>query len=80
MSAEETFLKSFEEGLGIEREQVHDELAYNSIDAWDSVAHMRLVAELEDNFDIMLDTDDIIDMSSVAVARQILEKYGVEFE
>jgi hypothetical protein len=39
---------------------------------------MGLVAALEETYEIMLETDDIIDMSSVAKAKQILAKYGVE--
>ncbi len=42
--------------------------------------HMQLVGEIEDTFDIMLDTDDVIGMSSYPVARQILAKYGVELD
>lgn len=44
-----------------------------------SVAHMGLIAQLEDNYGVLLDTDDIIDMSSVGKAREILAKYGVAF-
>ena len=73
-------IKCFEQALGIPADQVTDNLAYNSIKQWDSVAHMSLVAALETEFDIMLDTDDILAMSSVAVARQIMQKYGVVFE
>jgi acyl carrier protein len=73
-------IKCFEQALGVPPDQVTDSLAYNSIKQWDSVAHMALVAALETEFDIMLDTDDILAMSSVAVARQILQKYGVVFE
>jgi acyl carrier protein len=40
---------------------------------------MILIAELEDQFDVMLDTDDIIDMSSVAQAKKILTKYDINF-
>ena len=72
--------KCFEQALGIPADQVTASLSYNSIKQWDSVAHMALVAALEAEFDIMLDTDDILAMSSVAVARQILEKYGIVFE
>lgn len=38
--------------------------AFQDIIAWDSVGHMSLIATLEDAFDIMMDTDDIIDLSS----------------
>jgi acyl carrier protein len=49
-------------------------LEYNSIRNWDSVAHMTLVAAIEDSFDIMLETDDVIDMSSFAKAVEIVAK------
>ena len=56
-----------------------DGLEYRAIDKWDSLAHMALVATLEDEFDVLIDTDDVIDMSSFGKARQILAKQGVEF-
>jgi len=58
---------------------VTDGLAYNSTKQWDSVGHMSLVAALETEFNVMLDTDEIISMSSVAVVRQVLTKHGVSF-
>ncbi|WP_421184450.1 acyl carrier protein [Aeromonas enteropelogenes] len=67
----------FSDALGIELEQVSDALSYQEIPQWDSVAHMGLIAQLEDHYGVLLDTDDIIDMSSVAKAREILAKYGV---
>ena len=55
-------------------------LEYASIPAWDSVGHMSLMAELEDAFDIMMDTDDIIDFSSFEKGMEILaNNYDVEF-
>lgn len=56
-------------------------LKYQDIEAWDSVGHMSLIAALEDAFDIMMDTDDIIDLSSYEKGKDILskEEYGVKF-
>jgi acyl carrier protein len=79
MKNQEKLVRAFAESLGVKEEVITDELQYNSIPEWDSVAHMSLVAELEEVFDIMLDTDDIIDMSSPAKAKEILAKYDVEF-
>ncbi|ARM31364.1 acyl carrier protein [Prosthecochloris sp. HL-130-GSB] len=79
MSNEERFVKVFSESLEIDSSSVVDELQYNSIPEWDSIAHMALVAALESEFDIMMDTDDIIDMSSVKKAKEILAKYEVSF-
>jgi acyl carrier protein len=74
----ERFTQCFAASLNIAPDAVVDTLTYQSISAWDSVAHMALVAALEGDFNIMLDTDDIIGMSSVGVAKEILRKYGVE--
>lgn len=74
-------LKSvFVEALGIDESFVVDELAYNSIVEWDSIAHMALVTEIDDQFDIMLDTDDVLDMSSFGKAKEILTKYEITFD
>lgn len=56
-------------------------LKYQDIQAWDSVGHMSLISALEDAFDIMMDTDDIIDFNSYEKGKEILSKkdYGVEF-
>lgn len=67
----------FAETLGIAEEAVNDELSFNTIPEWDSVAHMNLIAAIEAAYDIMMETDDVIDLSSVARARQILLKYEV---
>ena len=53
-------------------------LKYQDIPEWDSVGHMTMTAMLEEAFDIMLDTDDIIDFSSYEKGIEILRKYNVE--
>ena len=39
---------------------------------------MSLVAAIEDAFDIMMEMDDIIDLSSYEKGKEILKKYEVE--
>lgn len=53
-------------------------LKYQGIEAWDSVGHMGLVAAIEDAFGIMLEADDIVDLSSFEKGKEILKKYNVE--
>ena len=69
---------TFAESLGVKEEAVHECLAYNTIPEGDSVAHMVLVNAIEGRFGIMLDTDDILGMSSFGKALEILKKYDVE--
>ena len=77
MSNIETYNKVFCETLQIEESKLKD-LEYQGVELWDSVGHMTLMAALEDAFDIMLDTDDIVDFSSYEKGKDILKKYGVE--
>lgn len=79
MSNLDKYREAFVEAFEIEKENC-DQLQYQGIAQWDSVGHMNLIAILEDNFGIMMDTDDIIDLSSFEKGKQILaEKYDVEF-
>ena len=52
---------------------------FQSIPEWDSVGHMQLVAAIEGTFDVMLETQEVLDMSSLAMAVEILKRHGVEF-
>lgn len=69
----------FLEALGLAADVDVEKLQYNDIPEWDSIAHMALIAQLDDTFDIMLDTEDIIQISSFDKAMEILKKYGVQF-
>ena len=76
----EKYNEAFTATFGIEEDQLPG-LKYQDVKAWDSVGHMSLIAALEEAFDIMMDTDDIIDLSSYEKGKEILAKedYGVEF-
>ena len=75
----EKYNKAFCESFEISEEQLVG-LQYQQIELWDSVGHMTLVANLEDAFDIMMETDDIIDLSSYEKGKEILTKnYNIEF-
>ena len=65
----------FADALGIPENEVVADLEYNSIPQWDSIAHMRLISAIEDVYDIMIDTEDVIGMSSVSIAKDIVKKY-----
>lgn len=79
MKNSDKLVQAFSDSLGIALEDVVDSLSYEAGD-WDSVAHMSLVAEIESVFDIMMDTEDIIDLSSFGKAKDIVGKYGVDLD
>ena len=74
----EKYNNVFVENLQVSEDQLAS-LKYQGVELWDSVGHMTLMAALEDAFDIMLDTDDIVDFSSYEKGKEILKRYGVEF-
>lgn len=80
MTNKERYVKAFVHALELTEEQVKEGLSYQGVENWDSVGHMGLVAELEETFGIMMDTDDIIDFSSYEKGIEILKKYEIEIE
>ncbi|AVZ84743.1 acyl carrier protein [Acinetobacter sp. WCHA45] len=67
--------KIFAETIGISIDKIADDLKYSSIPEWDSITHMTLIAVIEQEFDIMIDAEDVIDMNSFAKAKEIVAKY-----
>lgn len=68
----------FRKALDLPAEAAVDNMQYAKLPVWDSVAHMRLIAEIERTFNIMFTTDQILDMSSFAKAKEIIGGHGVE--
>jgi acyl carrier protein len=72
----EIFATIFEEKM----ENINDEFSPETTDKWDSVNQMSLVTAMENKFDILIDIDDIYEMTSFATVVEVLKKYGVEFK
>tara|TARA_B100000787_G_C16164627_1_gene283194 strand:+ start:809 stop:1048 length:240 start_codon:yes stop_codon:yes gene_type:complete len=77
MSNIEKYKKAFLESLSIEKKILSDELKYNDVPEWDSIGHMTLMSNLEDVFEINIETDDIVDFSSYKKGIEILKKYKI---
>ena len=78
MSNKEKYDQAFIESFSVSPEDLNENLKYQSVPEWDSVGHMGMIAALEDAFDIMMETEDIIDFSSYTVGMEIMKKYEVE--
>lgn len=79
MSNREKYNQAFVTAFEIEESKLFG-LQYQDVEAWDSIGHMNLIAELEDTFDIEMETDDIIAFSSYEKGIAIMHKYDVEIE
>jgi len=68
----------FCEVFSVETAALNADFDKNSIDGWDSVHQLSLTSAVEDEFDIMLDAEDILDFTSYDNAKTILAKYDIE--
>ncbi len=67
----------FVDTLELAEDVAVEQLKYRDIDQWDSLGHMTLVAAIEDEFGVQLDTEQVIDMNSFKVALDMLHGMGV---
>ncbi len=79
MNNRELYDAAFKDALGVSSSELGDNLEYQSVESWDSVGHMSLIAALEDAFGISMEMDDIIDFSSYNKGFELLSKYQIQF-
>lgn len=79
MSSIEKYNNAFVEVFGAKVEELNDDFSKDTVGEWDSVHQLSLVAQLEEAFDIMFDPEDIMEMTSYAKGKELLQKYEVEF-
>lgn len=72
----EKYNKAFIESFDISADEVEIS-EYQNTKGWDSVGHMLLISTLETAFEIMMETDDLIDLSSYIKGKEILLKYNI---
>lgn len=75
----EKYNKVFTEIFAVSEEVLNENFGHSEADNWDSVRHLNLVSAIEENFDIMLDTEDILGFISYEAGKEILKKYGITF-
>ncbi len=75
----EKYNKILKTDLKATDEDLNDEiLIYNRFPTWDSVAHVEMVADIEEKFGVMFSTLDITSFGKYSLGIEILEKLGVD--
>lgn len=75
----EKYNKIFCDLFDVKETDLNEDFRFGQANGWDSLAHMELIANLEDSFSIMFDAEDILNFGNYEHGKKILEKYGVEF-
>lgn len=73
----EKYNNAFIEVFGAKAEELKDNYGKETVEEWDSVHQLSLIAQFEESFDIMFDPEDIMDLTSYAKGKEILAKYDV---
>ncbi len=74
---EEKLSSAFRQALALSSKVDVKAVKYTDLKQWDSVAHLMLVAAVEDAFSVRLDPGEIVEMNSYGKAVTILQKHGV---
>jgi len=67
------FMRIFE----VSEKDFSSEFSVRTVDKWDSITHLSLITEIEDEFDIMFESEDILEFVSYRLGKEILAKYDV---
>lgn len=70
--------KIFCEVFAVEESELGDAFNKGTVEGWDSVHQLGLTTAMEDEFDIMLDAEDILEFTSYDNVKAILAKYDIE--
>ena len=73
----EKYNNAFMQVFGAKVEDLNDNYGKDTVDEWDSVHQLSLIAILEETFDIMFDPEDIMEMTSYGSGKALLQKYDV---
>ena len=70
----------FKEVFAVDNAALNEHLNREEVVGWDSIHQLNLLTYLEDSFDIMLDGEDALNITSYFGCKDLLaSKYGVQF-
>lgn len=70
----------FCEVYSVEESALNEGFVNTNVEMWDSVHQMSMVAAIEEAFDLFVDTEDILEMTSYVNVKNLLtSKYEIAF-
>jgi acyl carrier protein len=76
----EKYKTVFMDVFEVEVDVLNDAFSSTNVDSWDSITQLNLVTSIEDMFDVILDTEDILGFKSFENGKIILKKYNIAVE
>lgn len=70
----------FCEVYSVEESALNEDFINTNVETWDSIHQLSMVAAIEEAFDLMMDAEDILEMTSYESVKQLLSsKYKITF-
>jgi acyl carrier protein len=60
--------------LLLETDEVSDDIKRGELEAWDSMAHLVLISEVENSFGITFEDDEIVEIYTVSDLKESLKR------
>lgn len=77
MDNKEKYIRIFREVFDVDEKELDESFTFNNIESWDSLTHLTLISELETTFDVLFETDDILNYGGYLNGIEILKKYDI---
>ena len=71
----EKYKNAFVESFDLDVKEVEN-ASQETVEIWDSIGMMSLIAVIEDSFDLELQPDDIVEFTSYQKGIELLKKYN----
>lgn len=78
MNQLEEYNRIFMEAFALSEKDLQEDIQMGSTADWDSIGHVKLITMMEDSFDLMFETEEILNFNSYEKGKEILRKYGVD--
>lgn len=70
----------FCEVYSVEETALNEDFVNTNVETWDSIHQLSMVAAIEETFDLMMDAEDILEMTSYVNVKNLLtSKYEIAF-
>lgn len=69
---EDKLLEILSKVLLLEKEVIKDDLRRKDFEPWDSMAHLVIVSEIENEFEIFFDDEEVVDLWTVGDIKKTL--------
>lgn len=80
MANKEKYRNIFMNIFDVGNEELNETFNFKSIEKWDSFRHLTLIGELESEFDVIFESEDILNFIGYLNGIKILTRYGIDFE